>query len=313
MTLTQFEYIAAVASYGSFSEAANHCFVTQPTLSLQIQKLEDELGLIIFDRSVQPIKPTEKGERIIQKAKIILRESELLKHEAEAVSGKFTGRLRVGIIPTIAPYLLPKFLKKFICKYPEVELIIDEVNTREIIHAINKDLTDIGILALPVNDAGIIEESLYFEPFVGFVPRTHQLYQKDKLDIDDISIDDLLILREGHCLREQTLKLCKGSKKEIEGKKTKILFEGGNLETIIKLVEEEFGMTLLPLLAVDYLEEKGSQFLIREFNPPIPKREIGLVYNKKLSKKHLVRAFKKEILDSIPDSMKETKDSLIIH
>jgi LysR family hydrogen peroxide-inducible transcriptional activator len=313
MTLTQLEYIVAVSAYGSFSDAANHCFVTQPTLSLQIQKLEDELGLIIFDRSVQPIKPTEKGERIIQQAKIILHESEKLKNEVESETGQFSGRLRVSIIPTVAPYLLPKFLKKFIQKYPAAELIIDEINTVDIIRAINKNLTDIGILALPVNDAGIIEEPLYYEPFVGFVPRNHPLYKKDKLDVDDISIDDLLILREGHCLREQTLKLCKSSKKEIEGKKTKILFEGGNLETIIKLVEEEFGMTLLPLLAVDYLEEKGSQLLIREFNPPIPKREIGLVYNKKLSKKHLVRAFKEEILNSIPVSLKETINSLIIH
>ena len=313
MTITQLDYIISVDTYGSFSEAARNCFVTQPTLSMQIQKLEDELGILIFDRRKQPIKPTERGERIIQQAKIILQESEKLKNEVEIESGKFSGRLKVGIIPTVAPYLLPRFLKTFVGKYPEVELLIDETTTNEIISAINKDKVDLGILALPINEAGIVTESLYYEPFVGFIPRSHQLFKKEKLHVDDISVDDVLLLKEGHCLREQTLKLCSSSQKEFEGKKAKILFEGGNLETLIKLVEQDFGFTLLPYLCLDYFKNTDSLQLVREFCSPVPRREIGFVYHKTLSKKHLVKSLKNEIMNSIPESLKESEVSLIIH
>jgi LysR family hydrogen peroxide-inducible transcriptional activator len=313
MTLSQLEYIVAVFVYGSFSEAANRCFVTQPTLSMQIQKLEDELGIIIFDRAKQPIRTTEKGERIIRQAKIILQESERLKNEVETETRRFSGRLRIGIIPTVAPYLLPKFLTKFIKKYPDVELIIDETTTHDIVSSINKDKIDLGILALPINDPGIIEESLYFEPFVGFVPRNHALFEKDELSVDDISVDDLLLLKEGHCLRDQTLKLCKSSHKEFEGKKTKILFEGGNLETLIKLVKQGFGLTLLPYLAIDYLAERESIQLVREFCPPVPKREVGFVHSKTHYKKHLIKILREEILFIIPETLKEKEENLIIH
>ena len=214
MTLIQLEYIVAVATYGNFSEAASHCFVTQPTLSMQIQKLEDELGLVIFDRTRQPIVPTEFGARIISQARKILNESEKLRYEVEKETGKFSGRLRIGIIPTISPYLLPRFINALVNTYPAVELLIDEITTKEILAGINKDKIDVGILALPVNELGIVEEFLYSEPFVAFIPKEHFLHNKEQLNVEDISVNDLLLLKEGHCLREHALKMCKSSQKE---------------------------------------------------------------------------------------------------
>jgi len=313
MTITQLEYIVAVHTYRSFSVAANHCFVTQPSLSMQIQKLEEELGVLIFDRSKNPISTTDVGEKLIRQAKIILQERDRLQNILENEKGEYTGILRVGIIPTIAPFLLPLFLKSFVTDYPKVELILDELTTGEIITGLNKSTLDFGILALPINDAGIIEESLYYEPFVGFIPEKHKLFSKTKLDIDDLNSDDLLLLKEGHCLREQTLKVCKSSEKEWRADHNKILFEFGSLDTLINLVQQNFGMTLLPYLAVRYMKDNAKLKLVREFNSPVPKREIGIVYSKTFVKTHLVKALKEKIILSIPKELIGKKEGLIIH
>lgn len=313
MTITQLEYIVAVHTYRSFSVAANHCFVTQPSLSMQIQKLEEELGILIFDRSKNPISTTDVGEKLIRQAKIILQERDRLQNILENEKGEYTGILRVGIIPTIAPFLLPLFLKSFVTDYPKVELILDELTTGEIITGLNKSTLDFGILALPINDAGIIEESLYYEPFVGFIPEKHKLFSKTKLDIDDLNSDDLLLLKEGHCLREQTLKVCKSSEKEWRADHNKILFEFGSLDTLINLVQQNFGMTLLPYLAVRYMKDNAKLKLVREFNSPVPKREIGIVYSKTFVKTHLVKALKEKIILSIPKELIGKKEGLIIH
>jgi LysR family transcriptional regulator, hydrogen peroxide-inducible genes activator len=313
MTLTQLEYIVAVANYESFSAAAEHCFVTQPTLSMQIQKLEDELGVLIFDRSKHPIAITETGEKIIKQAKIILQESNRLQNVVENETGEFTGRLRIGIIPTIAPYLLPMFLQPIIKKYPTVEVIVNEIITDEIVSYLKKDKIDVGILALPINQAGIEEETLYFEPFIGYIPEGHKLFDKESLVVDDIDIDELLLLEEGHCFREQALKLCGSSERDISNKTNKVLFESGNLDTLKKLVEKNFGITLLPYLALQYITDSNNQKLVKQFSPPIPKREIGLVYNKSISKTRLLAALKNEVLNVIPEELKEKSNSLILH
>ncbi len=312
MTIVQLEYIAAVYTYKSFSVAANHCFVTQPSLSMQIQKLEEELGVIIFDRSKNPITPTDVGEKLIRQAKIILQERDRLQNIIQDERGEFSGILKIGIIPTIAPFLLPLFLKSFTTKYPNIEIVLDELTTNEIISGLNKSLIDVGILALPINDSGIVEESLYYEPFVGFIPENHKLFVKDKLNLEDIDTDDLLLLKEGHCLREQALKICKFSEKEWRDDHNKILFEFGSLDTLINLVEQNFGITLLPYLAVRYMNDLRIK-LVKEFNLPIPKREIGLVYSKNFIKKHLVDALRKEIVRAIPKELTDKKEGLIIH
>lgn len=313
MTITQLEYIVAVNSYKSFSVAANYCFVTQPTLSMQIQKLEEELGVMIFDRSRNPISATNIGEQLIRQAKIIIAERDRFQNIIENVKGEFSGILRVGIIPTISPFLLPLFLKSFLDKYPKVELIFDELTTNEIVAGIHKSTIDLGILALPINDSGIIEESLYYEPFVAFIPEKHKLFVKEKINVDDLFVQDLLLLKEGHCLREQTLKVCRTSEKEWRDDHNKILFEFGSLDTLINLVQQNFGITLLPYLSVRYMKDDSKLKLVREFTKPVPKREIGIVYGKSFIKKHLIQALKKEILSAVPKELKNKKEGLIIH
>ena len=313
MTLSQLEYIVAVSVHGNFSEAANHCFVTQPTLSMQIHKLEDELGVLIFDRSKHPVIATEIGGKVIQQARIILQGKNELQNVVENETGDFGGRLRIGVIPTISPYLLPMVLKSFTEKYPSVELVINEALTGEIVSALNKDKVDIGILALPLNHPGIIEEALYHEPFIAYIPKTHKLYKKDSITVDDIDVEELLLLEEGHCFRDQALKICKSSERELCNKSNKVLFESGNLDTLKKLVENNFGITLLPYLAIQYITDANQQKLIKKFPEPAPKRDIGLVYNKTVSKIHLVKTLKAEILSVIPEELKEIENNLVIN
>ena len=313
MTITQFEYIIAVDNYKSFSVAANHCFVTQPTLSMQIQKLEEELGVVIFDRSRNPISATEVGEQLIRQAKVIIDERDRFQNIIENVKGEFSGILRVGMIPTIAPFLLPLFLQSFLDKYPKIELIFDELTTSEIISGIHKSTLDFGILALPINDSGIVEESLYYEPFVAFIPEKHKLFSKEKINVDDLYVSDFLLLKEGHCLREQTLKVCRTSEKEWRDDHNKILFEFGSLDTLINLVQQNFGITLLPYLSVKFMKDDSQLNLVREFNSPVPKREIALIYGKTFIKKQLVSALKKEILKAVPEELTHKKEGLIIH
>ena len=313
MTLTQLEYLIAIERYGSFSLAAEKCYVTQPTLSMQIQKLEEELDIIIFRLDKQPIVPTEIGRKIIEQAKIILKEKEKLQIILQIEKGEFIGSLKVAIIPTISSYLLPMFISNFIKKYPDVKLIIDEVTTDEVITGLEKSYFDIGIIALRSKTENLISETLYYEPFIAFLPPDHKLMKKKKLCQDDLSVNDFLILKEGHCLREQTLTVCKSTEKEWIEKSNKIVFESGNLETLIKLVDQKFGMTLLPYLALNYIKEKKKLNQIKEFSTPVPKREVGIVYNKTFIKKHLLNALKEEVLRVIPDRLKRDKSGLIVH
>ncbi len=312
MTIVQLEYIVAVNVYKSFSIAASHCFVTQPTLSMQVQKLEEELGVQIFDRTKNPIVTTNVGERLIQQANSLLLERDKLQLIIENEKNEFAGVLKIGIIPTISSFLLPFFLKSFLNNYPKVDVVIDELTTAEIISNLHKSVLDIGILALPIHDPGIAVEFLFSEPFVGFIPKNHRLFRKEKLDVADLNVEDLLLLKEGHCLREQTLRVCKTSGKELNAKHQKVLFEFGNLDTLVKLVQQNFGMTLLPYLSTKYMNDEKQLRLVREFNPPVPKREIGLVHNKIFIRKHLVNALKKEILNSIPRELLKNKKETII-
>ena len=313
MTITQLEYLISLNTYGSFSEAAEKCFVTQPTLSMQIQKLESELDVVIFKRDKFPIVPTEVGLKIIDQAKQIIKEKEKLSVIVQMEKGEFIGALKVAIIPTISSYLLPMFLKSFTENYSNIELIIDEVTTDEVISGLDKGSFDIGIIALRSTVANIISESLYYEPFVAFVPSDHKLIKKSKISQDDLNVNDFLLLKEGHCLRDQTLSICKNSENDWVEKHNKVIFESGNLETLIKLVEQKFGMTLLPSLAVKYIKEKKKLNQIKEFSDPVPKREIGLIYSNTFIKMHFLDAIRKEILNVIPEEFKQNKKGLVIH
>ena len=203
MTIIQLEYLIAVSTYGSFSEAASRCFVTQPTLSMQIQKLESELNVIVFKRDKFPISPTDIGLKLIEQAKQIIKEKKKLSVIVQTEKGEYIGTFKVAIIPTISSYLLPMFLGNFTQKYPDIELIIDEVTTSEVISGLSKGFYDIGIIALRSSTDNMISESLYYEPFVAFVPSDHKLMKKSKITQDDLNVNDFLLLKEGHCLRDQ--------------------------------------------------------------------------------------------------------------
>lgn len=309
MTLTQLSYIVAVDKYRHFATAAQKIYITQPTLSMQIQKLEDELGVLIFDRSKSPVVPTAMGEQIIEEAKSILSGAKHIEDMVAVQGDSLKGTFRVGIIPTIAPYLVPLFLKPFIDRHPDVELIFEEALTSEVLKGLNEDYFDVGIIATPT-DQNIYEKDLFLEPFMGYVSREHELAKKDKITIDDLYQEDLWLLNEGHCFRDQTIKLCKKSNEELN--KSPIMFESGNLETLKRLVEQDFGVTLMPYLALNDIDKRCANGVIKNFKDPIPSRKIRLVYSREFLKQNLIEAFAEVIKDSIPDDLRTQEEKMVI-
>lgn len=288
MTITQLKYVLAVSEYKNFTRAAEHVFVTQPTLSMQIQKLEEELNILIFDRSKKPIELTNVGKKIVSQARNIVNESERMQDVVDQEKGFIGGEFRLGIIPTIMPTLLPMFLKNFTSKYPKVILKIEELTTTEIISKLKENHLDAAIAATPLLQEKIKERVLYFEPFVGYVPRSHRLNFKKKLDRTDLDINDILLLEDGHCFRDNVANLCKNLKNNHI--KDSFHLESGSFETLIKLSNEGFGMTLLPYLnTLDFSEKEQKEYL-RYFNEPSPAREVSLLYKKSELKMQIINA-----------------------
>lgn len=309
MTLTQLSYIVAVDKYRHFATAAQKIYITQPTLSMQIQKLEDELGVLIFDRSKSPVVPTSMGEEIIEQAKQILSGAKHIEDMVAVQGETLRGTFRVGIIPTIAPYLVPLFLKKFIEAYPEVELVFEEALTAEVLKGLNEDYFDVGIIATPT-DQHIHEYELFLEPFLAYVSPNHELADKDSIKVDDLYKEDLWLLNEGHCFRDQTMKLCK--KNNEKRNKAPIIFESGNLETLKRLVEQDFGVTLMPYLAMNNHDTSCTNGVVKEFADPVPSRKIRLVYSREFLKKNLIEAFADVIKDSIPKELESQEEAMVI-
>ena len=198
MTITQLQYVLAVAEHKNFTLAAEKCFVTQPTLSMQIQKIEEELNILIFDRSKKPIQLTDIGQKIVNQAKNIVNEADRIKDIVEQQKGFIGGEFRLGIIPTIMPTLLPMFLNNFIKKYPKVKLLIEELNTEEIILKLKNGHLDAAIAATPLEDEKIKEIVLYFEPFVAYIPEHHASFQKEEIEVADLNLNEILLLQDGH-------------------------------------------------------------------------------------------------------------------
>ncbi len=290
MTITQLKYVLAVAEHKNFTLAAEKCFVTQPTLSMQIQKIEDELSILIFDRSKKPIQLTDIGQKIVNQAKNIVNEADRIQDIVEQQKGFIGGEFRLGIIPTIMPTLLPMFLNNFIKKYPKVKLIIEELNTDEIIIKLNNGTLDAAIASTPLNEEKIKEIVLYFEPFVAYIPENNQNFEKKEIEIKDLNLDEILLLQDGHCFRDSILNLCKTSSSE--GNSFKI--ESGSFETLIKLADEGLGMTLLPYLHTLDLNEKNRSKL-KHFVEPKPAREVSLIYPKSELKIQIIDALRSSI------------------
>ncbi|NCO62816.1 MAG: LysR family transcriptional regulator [Flavobacteriales bacterium] len=286
MTITQLYYVLAVAEHQNFTKAAEKCFVTQPTLSMQIQKLEDQLDVLIFDRSKKPIELTEVGRKIVNQAKNIVNESYRIQDIVDQQKGFIGGEFKLGIIPTIMPTLLPMFLKTFIKKHPKVKLKIEEFTTDEIISRINDGHLDAAIVATPLEIDTIKERVLYYEPFVSYIPKGHRLHQNKKIDISDLDINDMLLLQDGHCFRDGVINLCKAFKNNTEDN---FQIESGSIETLIKLSNEGLGMTLLPYLHTLDIKENEKDNLLY-FNDPSPAREVSIIYHKSELKMQIIEA-----------------------
>jgi LysR family hydrogen peroxide-inducible transcriptional activator len=291
MTITQLRYVLAVAEHKNFTLAAEKCFVTQPTLSMQIQKVEDELNILIFDRSKKPIQLTEIGHKIVNQAKNIVNEANRMQDIVEQQKGFIGGEFRLGIIPTIMPTLLPMFLNNFIKKYPKVKLIIEELNTDEIIIRLKNGHLDAAIAATPLMEEKIKEIVLYYEPFMAYIPESHENSSKAEIVIDDLNIDEILLLQDGHCFRDGILNLCKNiSKNEI----SRFQLESGSFETLIKLADEGLGITLLPYLHTLDLKESDKTKL-KHFKEPKPAREVSLIFPKTELKIQIIDALRATI------------------
>lgn len=303
MTLVQLEYIVAVDTYKSFVSAAEHCFVTQPTLSMQVQKLEEFLNVKIFDRSKQPITTTEIGAQIITQARIVLQESSKIRELITNQQQKVTGELKIGIIPTIAPYLLPEVIAPMLQKYPDLKLVIWEYTTEDIIHHLKTGIIDCGILATPLLDDHLKEYPLYYEAFVGYVSKKSKLYHKKVIDGADFDEENIWLLNEGHCMRSQVLNICRSTK---NNRLPSLTYNTGSVETLIRLVDVNDGTTLLPALSLKELTAK-QQDKVRHFKAPEPVREISLVTHQNFVKKKMLNALKDEILEVIPMEMQTKK------
>ncbi|MCX7877556.1 MAG: LysR substrate-binding domain-containing protein [Ignavibacteria bacterium] len=298
MTIQQLEYIVAVDKYRHFVTAAEKCFVTQATLSMMIKKLEDELNVKIFDRTKHPVITTQSGKKIIEQARIILKECSRMKELVNEENSKIEGEIRIGIIPTLSPYLLPLFLKRFTNKYPDLRLHISELTTNDIIEKLKTGKLDSGIIALPSDEEDIVENSLFTEEFVIYSPFKN--YSQKYLHTSEIDLNRLWLMDEGHCMRNQVIKLCR--LKNHSKYNRKLDLATSSIETLVRIVNTNEGLTVLPYLAIKYLPKSYLQH-IYHFKPPVPARRIGLVSFRYFTKGNILKALKEEIINSLPDKI----------
>lgn len=302
-SLTQIEYALAVYRFGHFAKAAEACHITQPTLSMQIQKLEEDLGLVLFDRSKKPILVTEMGREVIEQFQKILGEAKKVKSLVEKnKNGPIEGELIVAVIPTIAPYLLPLLLPQVESDWPGLKLRLKELQTHRIVQALENDEVDVGILATPLNEAKMFEVPLYYEPFSILCKNGHSLFHQKKVKGSQLPTEDLWLLEEGHCFRNQVLDIC-----AVRGKRPSnrpFEFESGSLETLKNLVEVYGGYTLLPEMATGPL---SHQVRLIPFERPVPAREIGLIYRREHFKLEMIEALGEAILSAIPERIRKLR------
>ena len=307
MTLTQLDYIVSLDTHRHFGLAAEQCFVTQPTLSMQIQKLEEELGVKIFDRTKQPVIPTEIGGSIIAQARKTLREAQQIRQLISDQQETLAGELRIGIIPTLAPYLLPPLYKHMRENYPQLNLVIRETITEEVIQELKNNRLDCGLVVTPLKDPSIKEDALFYEELFVYVSRKNALYDKKYVLADELDPDQLWLLEEGHCFRSQVLNLCELRKST----DLHFQYETGNIETLKRMVEKSDGFTILPELAV--LELSKAQFkMVKRLKEPSPAREVSLVTHRDHIKTRLIRTLKEEILTIVPKPMQKLQHKKIV-
>ena len=299
MTLQQLEYILAVARYGHFGRAAEACNVTQPTLSAMIGKLEEEIGAKLFDRNRQPICPTPVGERVVQQAREVLEQADSIKDIVLEEKQSLGGVFRVGILPTIAPYLLPRFFPQMMKKYPTLDIRVREMKTYQIKDALLQGDIDAGILATIEGLEEYEQTTLFYEKYIGYVSREDALFKKEMIRTADVAASrELWLLDEGHCFRDQMVRFCQMKSSQT----SQLAYNLGSMETFMRMVESGMGITFIPELAEMQLSEPQKE-LVRPFAIPVPTRELILITNKNFIRQTLLDTVVKEIQASVPKSM----------
>jgi LysR family hydrogen peroxide-inducible transcriptional activator len=305
MNIQQLEYIVAVDNYRHFAKAAEASFVTQPTLSMMIQKLEEELEIKIFDRTSHPTEPTDCGKKIIEQARMILKQIEKVKEIVQEEKNIIQGEFKLGIIPTIAPYVIPDLLRVHEESKTQIQLIIKEMTTAEIIESINTGDIDGGLLSTPLKQEKIIESPIYYEKFYAYISPAENIYSKKKLKINDLQkVKNIWLLEDVHCFRNQTLRLCQLSKKQIQ--KSTANYQAGSIDTLINIVDNNQGVTVIPELAAMKLTEDQQDHL-RDFEDMEAVREVSLVVHCNFIRRRMMSEIIHLIKTIIPTAMQNVQ------
>lgn len=300
MTLQQLEYILALDKTRHFIRAAEMCGVTQPTLSAMVQKLEDELDCRIFDRSAHPLVPTEIGLQILNQAQVIMYHVDQLKENVRVRKGALDGNLNLAMIPTVAPYLLPKFISVFRQDYPNISLKVTEMRTESVIRSLQNAEIDMAILSTPLNDPKILEVPLYYEKFVVYISPKESMYQYQEIQSGDMPLDNLWVLEEGHCLRSQVFNFCNKAVHQSS------VYEAGSIDTLVKIVDVNGGYTVIPELHINLLSETQKENLRNLVNPEAI-REISLVIRHDYVREGMMNAVADSIKKIIPVHMLDAR------
>jgi LysR family hydrogen peroxide-inducible transcriptional activator len=303
ITLTQLKYALAVEKTRSFRSAARLCHVTQPTLSMQIQKLEDQLGILIFDRSSHPVSTTPMGSEVLNQIRVVINHAENIAEIISEAKNTLQGDLRLGIIPTLAPYLLPIFLGPFSTLYPGVQLFVEEVRTSDLIVALGSGSLDMGLLVTPLHLDHIREIPLFAEPFYVYTGQQSTLSTRETIDVGSLAQDNLLLLAEGHCMRDQVTQICQAHQSQLNAQSRHVHFESGSIETLCHLVLAGFGYTVVPHLAIPWVLNPMARVI--PFTKPTPTREVSLVVHQSFVREAMLKAMKQVISQHVPKELLE--------
>ncbi len=294
MTLTELRYIVAVAQKNHFGKAAQACFVSQPTLSIAIKKLEQELEVKLFERSSKnEIRVTEIGQQIVEQAKVVLQEAQVLQEISEQGKDPLSGQFKLGVIYTIGPYLLPHLIPELRRNAPRLKLIIIENFTANLSTMLKQGELDAIVISYPYEEAGIETESLYDEPFVVALPKTHEWAAREAIDPSDLAQEDLMLLGPGHCFRDQVVEACPGCL--LGNSELTRTLEGGSLETIRHMVAAGTGITVLPQSSLSPGSGDDPLVATRPFTEPAPSRSVALAWRKQFPRTEAINVIKDTI------------------
>ena len=294
MTIIQLQYLIEVANCGSFSAASENCFVTQPSLSMQVKALEEELGVVLLDRTKKPIIPTAVGEVVLEQAREALRSYKHIHETVAEMRGETAGKMRLGVIPTIAPYLLHKFIPTFVKEFPRVELEIHEMVTAEIIESLKRDRIDAALVASGTCGEGITEHDLFSDHFYAYVSPSHPLFERSNIRIEDIDFKDLILLSRGNCMRDQIFELCQAAH-EIP---SHFYFESGSLDTLMRMVDCTSCMTIIPEMALEFIP-LSRRNRVKTIAKNATSRRVALAVSRTYVKQSIVEALRTTILKCV--------------